>query len=118
MESEYRKLDQREREILFKLLEPNVKGRETFLAQIDFLTAKDEIPGEFVSLQCTGGQPSPTKGFNPLSEASCFDADGTQMSVLLHVRDGYLSVLEMLRYGDGPIQRLPQASDLEIPPAF
>lgn len=117
MESEYRKLDQREREILLKLLlEENVAGREAFLSQIDSLSGRDAIPGEFLDLRCSGGQRGPNR--TPLTEASCHDADGTQMSVLLHVRDGYLSVLETLRYGDGPIQRLPQASDLEIPPAY
>jgi hypothetical protein len=117
MESGYRNLDQREREILLKLLERDFKGRDALLTQIDWTLAEDRIPGEFVSLHCTGGQLGP-KGAYPVSEASCHDMDGTPMSVLLHVKDGFLSVLETLRYGDGPIQRLPQASDLEVPPAF
>jgi hypothetical protein len=111
MDSEYRKLDRREQGMLCKLLEQEVAGRDSFLTQIDSALAKETIPGEFVLLRCTAGEPGP-KGAHLIAEATCHDVDGALVGVLLHSKDGFIAILETIRYDGSPLQRMPQASDL------
>jgi hypothetical protein len=114
MDSEYRKLDQREQDLIRKLLENEFDGRDAFLTQIDSVLGKETIPGEFIHLRCTAGDPGP-KGPSLIAEGECHDADGALLGVLLHCdKDGFLGVLETIRYDGNPIQRQPQASDVNI----
>jgi hypothetical protein len=48
-------------------------------------------------------------------EGMCKDADGGDMSVMLHLNhQGFMSMLEIIKYGPSPIISPPSARDLVL----
>lgn len=51
----------------------------------------------------------------PVSEGVCKDADGADIAVLLHMgKDGFLSMLEIIKYDGSQIIKPPSAENLAI----
>ncbi len=115
MDSEFRPLNDRERGLLEKLLEANFPGRDELRAQMISVTGK-QIGGDgTLSLQCASGPPAPTK-YAVAMEGVCTDADGGMIAVMLHVdKDGFMRMLEILKYDGSVIINPPSAHDLAIP---
>jgi uncharacterized protein DUF6984 len=114
MDSGFRQLDDRERGLLEKLLEAEFPGRDELLAQLGSVTAKQVEQDGTLSLRCDSGPPSPSKHL-PVAEAWGKDADGGDMSVMLHIDGhGFMSMLEIVKYGDSPIINPPSACDLVL----
>jgi hypothetical protein len=112
MDSEFRQLDTRERELLEKLFEAEFPGRDELRAQMSSLTAKQIIEDGTLSLRCGSGPPAPTKS-RLVTEGICTDADGGTIAILLHVgKDGFMSMLEILKYDGSPIVNPPSAREL------
>jgi len=114
MDSAYRQLSDRERGLLERLLEYAFCGRDELLSQLPSVTAKTIIDEDgTLSLRCSSGSPMPGK-YRMVAEGECTDADGGTIAVLLHVnKDGFMSMLEILKYGPAPIMNPPTAEDLK-----
>jgi hypothetical protein len=114
MDSGFRQLDARERGLLEKLLEAEFPGRDELRTQLDSLTAKQIEEDGTLSLRCDSGSPSPGK-YAVAMEGMCKDADGGDMSVMLHLNhQGFMSMLEIIKYGPSPIISPPSARDLVL----
>jgi hypothetical protein len=114
MESEFRKLNERERELLEKLLDAEFPGRDEWRTQLDSMTGKQIIEDGTLILRCDAGLPLPTK-YKLGIEGMCKDADGGDIGVLLHAdRNGFLRMLEILKYDGSPVINPPSARDLVL----
>jgi len=114
VDSEFRPLNTREKELLEKLLEPEFEGRDELRSQLGLATAKQVLEDGTLDLHCDPGSPVST-AHGLVAEGILKDADGMNISVLLHVdRDGFMHELEMLKYGPAPIINAPTARDLVL----
>jgi hypothetical protein len=112
MDSEFRPLYIRERELIEKLLEVDFPGCDELRIQLNSLRAKQIVEDGTLRLQCDSGPPAPTK-YRLVTEGTCKDADGMTIAVLLHVgTDRLMSMLEILKYDGTPIINPPSACDL------
>jgi uncharacterized protein DUF6984 len=113
MESSFRPLTTYERELLEKLLEPEFPGRDELRQQLNSVTAKQTMEDGTLSLQCDSTHPAPVKCRVPV-EAECPDADGGPISFFLHVVDGFLNELDIVKYDGSKILRPPPPRDLVL----
>jgi len=114
MDSEFRQLDARERGLLNKLLEAEFPGRDELRSQLDSLTAKQIEDDGTLNLICNSGSPSP-KNYGLAVEGICKDANGGNISILLHVnKDGFMHMLEILKMDGSPIINKPSAKELAL----
>jgi hypothetical protein len=114
MDSTFRPLKTHERELMEKLLEPHFPGRDELRRQLDFVTAEQIFEDGTLALQCGPCLPAPVKCRVP-TEGEC--ADGGVIQVLLHVVDGVMNELEILKVGptkDSKIINPPAPSDLVL----
>ncbi len=108
----FRQLTEQERGLVEKLLEAEFPGRDELRTQLGSVTAKQIEEDGTLSLRCDSGLPSPRK-HTLAAEGTCKDADGGDMSVMLHVnKDGFMNMLEILKYDFSPIVKPPTAHDL------
>ncbi len=115
MESGWRKLDDREREVLEKLLAAEFPGGQEWREQLATMTAKQIIEDGTLSLRCASGSPLPTNYRKLPTEGVCKDADGGEIAILLHAdKSGFLSRLEILKYDGTPIIKPPSVAEMEI----
>jgi hypothetical protein len=115
MESEFRKLNERERELLEKLLDAEFPGRDEWRTQLDSMTGRQVIEDGTLILRCDAALPLPTKYKKLGVEGMCKDADGGDIAVLLHADDnGFLRMLEILKYDGSPVINPPSARDLVL----
>jgi hypothetical protein len=114
MESEFRVLDTRERGLIEKLLEVDFQGRDELRAQIGSVTAKQLENDGTLELRCASGPPAPTK-YAVAMEGVYTDADGGMVAIILHVdKDGFMRMLEILRYDGSPIIKPPAADSVKV----
>jgi hypothetical protein len=112
MDSEFRPLNDREMGLLEKLLEADFPGRDELRAQMNSVTGKQIESDGTLDLRCASGPPAPTK-YAVAMEGVCTDADGGMMAIMLHVdKDGFMHMLEIIKYDGSPIINPPSASDL------
>jgi hypothetical protein len=113
MDSEFRPLDIRERELLEKLLEVEFPGRDELRVQLSSLTAKHLHEDGTLKLRCESGPPAPC--YSLVAEGECRDADGGMINVMLHVdRRGFMWMLEILKLDTTPIINPPSARNMEL----
>ena len=98
MDVSYRPLKTHERELIERLLEPDFPGRDELRRQPDAITAKQILEDGTLALQCGPCKRAPVKR-RVATEGECRDADGGLIQVLLHVVDGVLNELEILKVG-------------------
>ena len=116
-QSKFRSLTPREREILARLLESPFPGRDEIRQQI-----KDSLVREIAEYDDAYGSiefnvqanARATVAQRVLVEAMADDEDGVPILVLLHVVDGFIDELEILRADGLPIIKMPNASELEV----
>ncbi|HEY1528192.1 MAG TPA: hypothetical protein VGH51_18345 [Candidatus Angelobacter sp.] len=114
MDPGFRKLDDRERGLLEKLLEVEFPGRDELRAQLASVTAKQIEKDGTLKLRCDLGPPAAIKS-RLVAEAMCKDEDGGSMSVMLHVdREGFIRMLEVIKYDGTPVIRPPSARELVL----
>ena len=114
MDTEFRLLDNRERGLLEKLLEADFQGRDELRAQMSSLTCRQIEEDGTLRLRCASGPPALTK-YALVGEGVCTDADGATIAIMLHVnKDGFMSMLEILKYDGSPIITPPSAHDLVV----
>ena len=113
MDSDFRPLEARERELLEKLLEVEFPGRDELRVQLGSVTAKQIIGDGTLELRCDSGPSAPC--FSLVAEGECIDADGRKINVMLHVdRRGFMWMLEILKLDTTPIINPPSASNMEL----
>ena len=111
VEQAFRPLFKHERELIEKLLEPEFVGRDELRAQLQTVTGRQLLDdGTFLELRCGSSVTAPVRNRVP-TEGRCRDTDGGPIDVLLHVVDGLMHQLEILKYG-GPLRKWPTAGDL------
>ncbi len=116
MDRTFRPLETHERELLERLLEPAVPGRDELRRQLDFVSACQILEDGTLALQCGTCQPAPVKRRVP-TEGEYRDADGGIVQVLLHVVNGVMKELEIFKVGptkDAKIINPPAARDLVL----
>ena len=114
LSSNFRPLDPRELGLIEKLLESDFAGRDELRLQLRSTKAKELDAGGTLGLRCDSDIPAPTK-YALVSEGLCPDEDGLNIGVLLHVdRNGFLSMLEIVKYGGDTILRPPTADKLVV----
>jgi hypothetical protein len=113
MEEAFRPLYRHERELIEKLLEREFAGRDELRAQLRTVTARRILDdGTMVELRCDSTVRAPVRNRVP-TEGTCQDTDGGTIDVFLHVVNGLMHELEILKY-DGPIRKWPTALDLIV----
>ena len=114
LDTEFRELSVRERGLLERLLEAAIHGRVELKTQLSHVKGKQIQDDGTLTLQCDGGTGAPGK-FAPVAEASCKDADGADIAVILHLgKGGFMSMLEIIRYDGMPIIDRPSAQSLVL----
>ena len=114
MDAEFRQLNAREKDLLGKLLEAAIHGRDELRTQLNHVKAKQIENDGTLSLECHGGIGAPGK-YAPGAEGICKDDDGSDIAVLLHLgKGGFMSMLEIIKYGGSPIINPPSARDLVL----
>ena len=114
MDSTFRPLKPEERALIDRLLEPRFQGRDELRLQLRSVSAKLIRADGTLSLQCGSGKPAPTK-YRVAIAATCADADGVDISVMLHVnKEGFMQMLEIIKYDGSPIINPPTASSLVL----
>jgi hypothetical protein len=114
MESGFRKLNERERELLEKLLDAEFPGRDEWRTQLNSMTGNQVIEDGTLILRCDAALPLPTK-YKLGIEGMCKDADGGDIAVLLHADgNGFLRMLEILKYDGSPVINPPSARNLVL----
>jgi hypothetical protein len=112
--SEFRELTPREKSLVEKLLAAAIHGSDELRTQLNHLKAKQIEDDGTLLLQCQGGMPAPGK-YAPVAEGTCKDTDGGDMAVMLHIgKGGFMSMLEIIKYGGSPILKPPAAQDLTL----
>src|SRR5436190_20284344 len=97
-----RELTLSEKQLLEKLLEPDFPGRDELrsqLARSKVRTLHEDGSMQFVDVE---GPTASVVERIPV-EATYDDGDGIPILVLLHVIDGKLNELEIVKFGDSPI---------------
>ncbi len=112
MEAEFRELSTREKDLLEKLLDAASHGRDELRTQLDHLKATQIEDDGTLRLQCLGGVPGK---YTPVAEGVCKDADGSDIAVILHLgKDGFMSMLEIIKYDGSRIINPPSADKLVL----
>jgi hypothetical protein len=115
MDSKLRQLSERERGLLEKLLSADFPGRDELRTQISSLTAEEIGEDGTLGLHCDSGSPSPSKYLLAM-EGWYKDADGMTISVMLHLNnEGFMNMLEILKYGSASTIDPPTADGLVLP---
>jgi hypothetical protein len=112
-----RRLTKTEEEYLEKLLEPEFPGRIELQSQLPkslVQTIADSGDHRGSIEFRVGSGPQAPVGWRVPVEARAKDEDGTPIYYLLHVVNGFLKELEILRVDGNPIMRPPHPSELEV----
>jgi hypothetical protein len=111
----FRPLSEQERAVILALLNPSFVGRDELLTQLTTARA---------SIGCDCGCPTialaadktlssaPVRGYVAAEAAA--DIDGEPIQILLFARDGYMSGLELVWYGDEPPRRWPATEAIKV----
>lgn len=107
-QSTWRPLEPWEKRILETLLECEFPGRDELQRQLEFLSAR--TIDKFGSLELRVASPILAEASRTVPvEAEYFDPDGVPVWILLHVREGQLCELEILKADGSSIQNPPRA---------
>lgn len=110
----WRDLTEDERGLIEKLLSPAFPGRDALLSQLKSASAVTALDDGTLDLQVAPDAPRAAVTSRVPVEGQTRDADGIAILILLHVVNGHLHELEIVRGDDGPILRPPRASALSV----
>lgn len=110
MDSKFRKLNTRERDLLKKLLAIATSGRDELRSQVNDIKGKQIREDGTLLLRCISG--SPFRGYTPIAEGVFKDADGSDIAVILHLKAGFMSMLEIIKYDGSQVINQPTAENL------
>ncbi len=113
---DYRPLSARERSLLDRLLERAFPGRDAIRVQAQqSLVREFDDPDNYGSIgfRVPASTPSAAGSRVPV-EGLAQDDDGVPIEVLLHMRHGYISELEVVKADGTPIHRFPAAAEFKV----
>ena len=114
MDSEFRELTPREKALLERLLDAAIHSNGELRTQLNHVKGKQVIEDGTLNLQCGRGMPASGK-YLPVAEGMTRDADGRDIAVILHLgRDGFMTMLEIIKYDGSPIVNAPTAEELVL----
>lgn len=113
MRPSFRPLAPYELELIEKLLEPEFPGRDELQHQVPSVTARQIHDDGTLELHCEGGPQAPVSCRVP-TEGEYLDVDGHPVNVLLHVKDGLMCELEILKNYPTEIRNPPRAQNLDV----
>ena len=117
MTAALRELTAVEREILDLLLRDPFPGRDQLREQLDSARVRriDEYDDNYGSVEFVvdHARPAPVTAYM-VAEAGTEDEDGVPVEVLLHVRDGVLRELEVVKADGSPLIRSLRAEELKL----
>lgn len=111
-ENDMRSLSPGEQEVILALLKDEFPGRRALLDQVPNLSARSIDREGSLELRASGPKAEVTNRV-PV-EAFMYDQDGFSIHVLLHVRDGLLSELEIYKDNLGVPQREIDPNSFEL----
>lgn len=112
MDSEFRELSSKEKDLVEKLVEAAAYERDQLRTQLNHIKGKQIGDDGTLQLQCLGGQPG---SYTPVAEGVFKDADGADVAVILHLGEGgFMSMLEIIKYDGSQIVDPPSAENLSI----
>ncbi len=114
MNEKWRSLTRRERELIEKLLSTPFAGREELVTQLEGVVASKVLDDGTMDLRVESDAPRAGVTSRVPVEAQTVDADGMDILILLHVVDGMLNELEIIKGDDTAIIRPPVASELSV----
>jgi hypothetical protein len=113
----FRALSATERAVLLRMLEPDFPGNEELREQLSHSIARDIAgPGDHegtIEIRVNGNFKAPIESRLPVV-ALANDDDGIGVEFLLHVDNGIIYELEVVKADGSPIRRLPLASELRV----
>ena len=107
MELDWQPLKGHEKLILERLFECEFQGRNELRQQLEFVTARSIDENGSLALKVSSPILAKTKCRVPV-EAEYLDVDGVPIWILLHVVDGLLNELEILRADSAKMQNFPR----------
>ena len=113
METNFRPLDLNEIALLRKLLDHGFPGRDALRIQLSSVTGRKADEHGCLELRTEEAIDAETEIDSP-TEGRCEDIDGGEIVVMLHVRNGKLHLLEILKLDGSEILRAPRAEDLTV----
>jgi hypothetical protein len=114
MNSDFRSLRASEKKLLEKLLESAFPGHEELRRQVEFTEAQEIYADGTLALRVNSG-PAPAKvRWRVPVEGMCPDEDGIMIHVLLHVVNGMLDELEIVKEDGSATVRGPTADLLVL----
>lgn len=114
MDTEIRNPSPREGSLLRALLSISFAGRDELAHQLDAITVRSIDTNGSIALRVSANVPSARVRVRTPVEGVWPDEDGTLVHAILHVVDGYLNELELLREDSGNIQRAEVPGDLKL----
>jgi hypothetical protein len=111
METTFRQLRANEMRLLEKLLDHEFPGRDALRAQLSSVTARQIDENGSLELRYDGDSLTDTD-FGCPTEGTCTDTDGGRIAVLLHVKNGRIRLLEVVKEDGSAIVRAPTADAL------
>ena len=111
METTFRQLQANEMRLLEKLLDHEFPGRDALRVQLSSVTARQIDENGSLELRY-GGESLAETDLGCLTEGTCTDTAGGKIAVLLHVKNGRVRLLEVLKEDGSAILRAPTADAL------
>jgi hypothetical protein len=113
MQSEYRLLNEYERQVLLRLLEVPFHGRDEIRSQIHTSVVRQVDTDGSIAFNVESKTIAPVMRRIPV-EAEAKDRDGVPIHFLMHVVDGKIHELEIYKADGSKITQMPEPSDLEL----
>jgi len=113
METNFRPLHANEIALLSRLLDHDFQGRDALRLQLSSVTGRQTDEHGCLELRTEEATEADTEIGSP-TEGRCQDIDGGAIVVMLHVRNGKLHLLEILKEDGSAILRAPRAEDLTV----
>jgi hypothetical protein len=96
------------------LMSESFPGSDELLKQLDGIVARQVFEDGTLDLRVAEAAPRAHVPVRVPVEAQTSDADGTGILILLHVVDGRLNELEVVKGDDTPIAQQPTASLISV----
>lgn len=114
MSEGWRPISYREREIVEKMLSSGFAGSEILRLQLQHAAVKEVLEDGTLEFRIPADLPLASIPVRVPVEAEVLDADGTPILILLHVVDGKLHELEIVKGDDSMIKCAPHADSILV----
>ena len=114
IEPDWRELTPREREVILRLIDSLFVENEQLREQVSSAQARMVDREGSLALKVDSSVPVQHNARKLPRDGYYKDEDGERVDLILHVRDGTLKELELVKPDLSPVARLPEAGDIII----